>query len=193
MTTSIYVSLTLSASDKTSGVSRILVSNDPLIGFVDGPFVVLRELWRLTAVRGPQKVYVKFVDQVGNVSAPVSDEIELVLLAPETIILSGPAGLTSQRTTQFTFACSDHDCVFAYAFDHEAWSEWTTLTTASQSGLSFGNHYFKVKAAKEANGIPGIQPDEEDPTPAERTWIVGVEPSAILVPRGAPIKLWRIE
>jgi len=193
MTTSVYVTLTFSASDRTSGVTRVLVSNDPLIGFVDEPYVSLRELWRLTAVRGPQKVYVKFMDQVGNVSEPVSDEIELALLAPETIILSGPAGLTALAQAQFTFTCPERDCVFAYAFDHQAWSEWTSQTTVSQSDLPFGNHYFKVKAAKETNGIPGIQLDEEDPTPAERTWIVGVEPSAIFVPRGAPIKLWRIE
>ncbi|MBI3087726.1 MAG: hypothetical protein HYY91_02395, partial [Candidatus Omnitrophica bacterium] len=75
-----------------------------------------------------------------------------------------------------------------------AWSEWSDQTTAAAPAeLVFGNHYFKVKAAKEVNGIPGIQPDEEDPTPAERTWIVGVETPGLFLPRGAPIKLWRVE
>ena len=62
-----------------------------------------------------------------------------------------------------------------------------------RADLLFGNHYFRVKAAKEVNGIDGIQPDEEDPSPAERTWIVGVEPSVFTVPKGPPIKVWRIE
>jgi hypothetical protein len=50
-----------------------------------------------------------------------------------------------------------------------------------------------VKAARDVNGIQGIQSDEEDPSPAERTWIVGVAPSMIAVPKGPPIKIWRLE
>ncbi len=192
MTTSVYATLNLAASDTTSGVSRMLISNDPIIGYVEEPFAATRELWRLNAVRGAQKVYVKFADVAGNVSEPVFDEIELGLLAPDTVILSGPAGATPERAAQFTFSCPEGDCVFSYAFDHQEWSPWSTAASVNQAGLPFGNHYFKVKAAREANGIPGIQPDEEDPTPAERTWIVGVQ-LPTLVPRGSPIKLWRLE
>jgi hypothetical protein len=171
----------------------MLISNDPLVGFVEEPYASLRELWRLNAVRGPQRVYVKFTDVAGNVSEPVVDEIDLGLFAPETLILSGPAGLTPQRSATFTFGCPEGDCLFSYAFDDEEWSAWSSQTAATLADLAFGNHYFSVKAAKESNGIPGIQPDEEDPTPAERTWIVGVEAPVILAPPGAPIKLWRIE
>ena len=192
-TTSIYVTLNLSASDRGSGVTRMWLGNDPLIGYVEEPFATVRELWRLTAVRGVQRVYVKFLDGAGNISEPVSDEIDLDLLAPETLILSGPAGATQDRTAEFTFTCPEGGCVFAYAFDHQEWSEWSAETTVRQTDLVFGNHYFKVKAAKESNGSPGIQPDEEDPTPAERTWIVGVEMPVILAPRGSPIRLWRLE
>lgn len=193
MTTSVYVTLNLTASDSTSGITRMLVSNDPLVGYVDEPYVSLRELWRLNAVRGPQKVYVKFADGAGNISAPISDEIDLGLLAPETLILSGPAGLTPQRLAKFAFSCPEGGCVFSYAFDHSGWSDWMAESSATQADLPFGNHYFKVKAAKEVNGLAGIQPDEEDPTPAERTWIVGVEAPPLFIPLGAPIKLWRIE
>ncbi|MBI3323747.1 MAG: hypothetical protein HYZ92_00515 [Candidatus Omnitrophica bacterium] len=193
MTTSIHVTLNLTASDAISGVSRMLISNDIAAGYVEEPFGAVRELWRLNAVRGPQKVYVKFVDGVGNISEPVSDEIELGLLSPETTIISGPAGVTPEISATFTFSCPEGGCVFSFAFDHEKWSNWAETSTASAAALSLGNHYFKVKAAKEINGTPGIQPDEEDPTPAERTWIVGTEFPSILVPRGPPIKLWRLE
>lgn len=192
-TTSVYVTLNFEATDAMSGPARIMISNDPLVGFVEETYKTVRELWRLSAVRGSQTVYVKFVDAVGNVSEVQSAEIVLDLLAPETILLSGPAGITPERAAKFTFGCPEGNCVFSYAFDHEDWSDWSAETSATVGGLPFGNHYFKVKAARELNGIEGIQPDEEDPTPAERTWIVGVESTIIPVPSGGPIKLWRLD
>jgi hypothetical protein len=194
LTTSVHVSLNVTAADTLSGVTRMLISNDPQAGYVDEPFNAVRALWRLNAVRGPQTVYVKLVDGVGNVSAPISDEIELGLLSPDTLIVSGPAGVTPELKAKFTFSCPEGSCVFSFAFDHDDWSDWAEASPAELASLAMGNHYFKVKAAKEINGEPGIQPDEEDPTPAERTWIVGAElPSSIFIPRGSPIKLWRLE
>lgn len=193
MTTSIYVTLGMAASDATSGVSQVLISNAADSGYVEEPFVSLRELWKLLSVRGIQRVYVKFKDTAGNISVPLSDDIELVLLAPETVITSGPAGILPDRTATFTFMCPEGGCLFSYAFDNQPWSAWSAETTATIAGLPFGNHYFRVKAAKEVNGTEGIQLDEEDPTPAERTWIIGLEPTILTVPKGPPIKLWRIE
>ena len=193
MTTSVYVSLRLSASDAISGVARMLVSSDALTGYVEEPYVALRELWKLNPVRGIQHVYVKFVDGAGNISAPVSDEIDLALLSPETAITSGPAGFTPNRAASFAFMCPEGDCVFSFAFDNDEWSDWSASTSAVRDGLAFGNHYFRVKAAKDVNGTEDIQPDEEDPSPAERTWIVGVQPSILTLPKGPHIKLWRLE
>jgi hypothetical protein len=193
MTTSLHVTLGLTAADALAGVDRILLSNQELTGYVEEPFVPLRALWKLNPVRGVQTVYVQFVDKAGNMSAPVSDEIALVLLAPETVITSGPAGFTPSRGASFAFMCPEGDCVFSYAFDNDEWSAWESDGTASKSELVFGNHYFRVKAAKETNGIPGIQTDEEDPSPAERAWVVGVEPLGFSVPKGPPIKVWRLE
>lgn len=193
MTTSVYVTLELSASDATSGVARMLISNEELSGYVEEPYAAQRELWRLNAVRGTQTVYVKFVDKAGNVSEPVSDAIELGLLAPETVITSGPAGFSQDRSATFQFMCPERECVFSYAFDNDEWSAWSPAASATKSELAFGNHYVRVKAAKEVNGLEGIQPDEEDPTPAERTWVVGVESPVFTVPKGPPIKVWRLE
>ncbi len=193
MTTSVYVTLGLAATDATSGVARLLLSNDELSGYVEEPFVAVRELWKLYPVRGPQQVFVKFVDQAGNISAVVADEIELGLLSPETIITSGPAGFTPLREVTFEFLCPEGDCVYAVAFDAEDWSAWSADTSATRIDLPFGNHYFRVKSAREMNGTPGIQPDEEDPSPAQRMWIIGVEPSSLVVPKGPAIKFWRIE
>ncbi len=194
MTTSVYVTLNLSSSDAISGVTGMLISNDAVTGFVQESFNPVRELWKLNSVNGTQKVYVKFIDKVGNISEPVAADIELHLLAPDTIILSGPAGFTPSTSAPFSFTCPEGGCVFSYAFDHDGWSAWNSETVAKKEGLSYGNHYFRVKAAKESNGQDGIQPDEEeDPTPAERTWIVGIQPPGTVVPYGPPIKLWKIE
>ena len=193
MTTSAYVTLGLQASDATSSVVTMLISNDALTGFVEEPYVSQRQLWHMNPVRGIQAVYVKFVDRAGNISPAVSDAIELALLAPETVITGGPAGYSPNQTATFTFLCPEGSCVFAYAFDGDAWSAWNAAATAVKPGLAFGNHYFRVKAAKDVNGVSGIQSDEEDPSPAERTWVVGVEPSAVTLPKGPPIKLWRLD
>lgn len=193
LTTSPYVTLSLSATDATSPVTGMLISNDPASGFVQEPFAASRELWPLVPIRGPQSVFVKFTDKAGNVSAAVTDLIDLALLSPETTITSGPAGFTPQPSATFTFMCPEGGCVFSYVFDDGEWSEWSTEATAAVSGLAFGNHYFRVKAAKDVNGLEGIQPDEEDPSPAERTWIVGVEPTLMTIPRGPAIKVWRLE
>ena len=83
--------------------------------------------------------------------------------------------------------------MFSYAFDSEPWSAWSSETVAVTEGLPSGNHYIRVKSARDVNGIPGIQPDEEDPSPAERTWVVGVGSWLLTVPKGPPIKLWRLE
>lgn len=193
MTTSVHVTLNLSASDNTSGVTRMLVSNEEASGYVEEPYVTVRELWRLTAIRGTRQVYVKFADGAGNISAPVTDTIDLGLLSPDTVLTGGPAGFSPDRSATFRFLCPEEDCVFAYAFDHETWSAWNASGTATMEALVYGNHYFRVKAAKEVNGTPGIQADEEDPSPAERTWVVGVEPQMLTIPKGPPIKLWRLE
>lgn len=192
-TTSVYVTLSLDASDAVSGVTRMLLSNEEAGGYVDEPYAAVRELWRLNAVRGLQSVYVKFVDAAGNTSAPVSDTIDLLLTAPETVITAGPVGLTPSRTGTFSFLCPEGGCVFSYAFDHEAWSAWSEAGSATAESLSDGNHYFRVRAARETNGLPGIQDDETDPSPAERTWAVGLEPPPLALPQGPPIKLWRLE
>ena len=192
MTTSIFVTLSLTGSDAISGIDHILVSNDELSGYVEEPFVALRELWKLKPVRGIQSVFVKFVDKAGNESAPGLDAIELALLSPETVITSGPAGFMAEQSVTFAFMCPEGACVFSYAFDNAPWSDWSSQTTAAAQ-LPFGNHYFRVKAAKDVNGTAGIQPDEEDPSPAERTWIIGVEPSVFSIPKGPHIKLWRLE
>lgn len=193
VTSSVYVTLGLNATDLTSGVKSMQISNDATGNFVEEPYLSLRPLWRLTAVRGLQRVYVKFVDGAGNVSEAIAGSIELALTSPETLITNGPSGFTSSDRATFIYMCPEGGCVYSYAVDHGSWSDWSETAKMTTESLEAGNHYFRVKAAKEANGVAGIQPDEEDPSPAERTWIVGIEPSVMAMPKGPAVKVWRIE
>lgn len=192
-TTSLHVTLSLTAADAVSGVARMLISNDESGPYVNEAYATPRELWRLNAIRGVQRVWVTFSDAAGNVSEPVFDDITLWLLAPETVITGGPAGATVSASATFSFLCPEGGCVFSHAFDHDDWSAWSDQMTVERSGLTTGNHYFRVKAAKESNGTGGIQEDEEDPSPAERTWTVGVDTPVWPSLHGPPIKLWRID
>jgi hypothetical protein len=194
MTTSAYVTLTLAATDALSGVASMWLSNDG-VNYAREPFVPMKTLWRLLPVSGARSVWVKMEDGAGNLSEPATaDEIQLVLLAPETLILGGPAGVTQDVSGEFTFGCSATECVYAYQYDNQDWSDWSeTSTAAPATPLALGNHYFRVKAAKDTNGDEGIQLEEEDPTPAERAWIIGVEMPPQIGPGGPPVKLWRIE
>ncbi len=194
MTTSVYVTLTFSAADALSGVGSMWLSNNG-INYAREAFAPVKELWRLLPVSGVRTVSVKFEDGAGNLSEPAAaDDIQLVLLAPETMILGGPAGITQDPSGEFTFDCSTGGCVYATQYDNEGWSGWSDMTTARPTApLPIGNHYFRVKAARDTNGQAGIQLEEEDPTPAERAWIIGVEAPTPIGPGGPPVKLWRIE
>lgn len=193
-TPSVYVTLELQATDAVTGVEAMLIRNAEDDTYAEYAYATVLEFWQLHPVRGMRQVYALFRDEAGNVSQPVIDEIELTLRSPQTSIISGPAGVTPEQTAQFTVGCSEADCVYKYAFNNEPWSaEWMAQTTITATELGFGNHYFKVKAAKDTNQNHVIDLDEEDPTPAERTWVIGIEGPAILLPQGPPIKLWRLD
>lgn len=192
VTNSVYAELTLKAQDATSAVTEMMLSND---GVFDNEtweaYATRRARWALTPVSGLRTVFVRFRDAAGNISETASDAILLVLLSPDTLITSGPAGITAETSATFTYAASTAGAVFAYAFDLEDFSAWSSQTSVMRSGLTTGNHYFKVKAAKDVNGNGIIDPDEEDPTPAERVWRIGA--TGGILGKERPIKFWRVE
>lgn len=192
-TSTIYVNLTIAAEDAFSGVEQMELSNTPaftgqwraVASFVSG--------WALTPASGTQRVYIRFRDRAGNVSSATAASIELVITAPDTLILSGPAGVTEERSARFTFSASAPGVLYATQLDTEEWSAWAPVAEVTKTTLAPGNHYFKVKAGKDANGNGQIDLDEEDPTPAERTWTVGVSGEPSGAPTEQPVKFWRVE
>ena len=195
LTNSIYVNLTISAKDATTGIKSMAISNDGV--FDNEPwesFNTRRDNWMLPAISGTRKAYVRFQDNAGNISGIFSDTIELVIIAPDTIITSGPNLITASTDALFTFKATEAGCMFRWKFDAEEWSEWSTETFAEKQGLSEGNHYFKVQAAKDVNNNGQIDSDEIDPVPEERTWTISskgtVKPDQ---KKKKPFRFWKEE
>lgn len=193
LTNSIYVNLTLSASDSTTGVNSMSISNDGVFdreGWEN--FATKRDSWGLPAISGTRKVYVKFKDNAGNESEIFSDTIELIIIAPDTIITSGPSLSTKSSKALFTFKATVYGCVFRWKFDDEEWSDFSSDTSIEKEDLADGNHYFKVQAAKDVNNNGEIDADEIDPVPEERTWTIG-EIARPDMPKKRPFRFWKKE
>ena len=195
VTNSVYVNLALGASDSTTEVQSMVISNDGVFDTEQWEaFKSKKENWTLTPISGTRKVYIKFKDMAGNESEIFSDTIELIIIAPDTIITSGPSLLTKSKEALFTFKSSVEDCVFRWKFDDEEWSDWSKDTSVTRKDLSEANHYFKVQAAKDVNKNSKIDLDEIDPSPAERTWTISEK--GVLKPepeKKKPFKFWKEE
>lgn len=195
-THTIYVVLTLTPTDATSGVASLRLWNDGDTEPTEWqPVRNLVSDWPMRPVDGERTVYARFLDRAGNISPVAHDTILLRIEAPETWITSGPSGVVDQAEATLTFQSSQAGAVYQYRFDDEPWpGVWSAQTSASRSGLTVGNHYFTVKSAADADESGVIEPDEEDPTPAQRTWTVvaGDEPAQPVEPE-QPVKYWRQE
>ena len=195
VTNSVYVNLSLSANDTITGVKNMSISND---GVFDTEawelFDPRKDSWILPAISGTRKVYVKFKDGAGNVSGIFSDTVELIIIAPDTIITSGPSVLTTSTEALFTFKATVEGCIFRWKFDDEEWSDWAENASVRKEDLPEGNRYFKVQAAKDVNNNGRIDLDEIDPVPEERTWTIGkagvIKPE---IPKKKPFRFWKEE
>ncbi|MBN2097436.1 MAG: hypothetical protein JW714_03030 [Candidatus Omnitrophica bacterium] len=195
MTTTNIVTLNVDAEDETTQILEMMLSNDGVFDTESWePYISLRKNWLLPAINGLRKVYARVKDEAGNISEIFFDEISLVILAPDTYILSGPSGITQAEDAQFTYRGSLDQCQFSYKFDEQDWSDWSTALSIDEAGLSEGNHYFMVRSAKDLNSDGLLQLDEIDPTPASRVWTVSF--TGALKPSSEPekpIKLWEEE
>ncbi|HEC69658.1 MAG TPA: hypothetical protein ENI31_05195 [Candidatus Omnitrophica bacterium] len=180
VTNSSYVTLKITASDEVSGIKYIYISNDGVFDTeMNNPFEfrALIENWLLKEpdISGRKTVYIKFEDYAGNVSSVFSDDIELVVLTPDTRIISAPPSLTPEKEATFYYQASYEGCLFSYSLDGSEWSPWEKKKSVSFSDLGLGVHLFKVKAGLDIDGDGLISLCEEDPTPAQWTWTVREE------------------
>lgn len=90
-TNNAVVTLTLSARDKGSGLSRMSFSNDNSSWSAPQRYAV-RKIWILTSGNGLKTVYVKFSDKAGNWSNPYSASITLDTQGPSITVTSPTEG-----------------------------------------------------------------------------------------------------
>jgi len=194
-TTSNTVTLDISAQDATTNIAQMIFSNDGVFDTETWEaYTSLRRNWILPAVNGMRKVYARVKDEAGNISEAFFDNINLLITAPQTYILSGPSGITPSQSAQFSFRGSLNDCQFSCKFDNQDWSDWSGDTTLSGTDFPEGNHYFTVRSAKDLNRDGLLQLDEVDSTPALRVWTVSFS-SALKPPAKPekPVKHWEEE
>ena len=112
---------------------------------------------------GAHTFEVRAVDAAGNVDAtPAARSLTVDAAPPETVLASGPSGLTNDPTPTFTFTASKPGSTFECRVDTAA---FTACTSAFTTGaLTDGAHTFEVRAVDAGGNV--------DATPASRSFTV---------------------
>jgi len=90
--------------------------------------------------------------------------------APDTMLISVPAGATYSTNATFSFSSHDDTATFECSLDGADWTACTSST--AYTDLALGSHTFAVRALNDI-GVP-------DPVGASETWLIGV-PEALTV------------
>jgi hypothetical protein len=157
--TSTNVNLTLSASDATSGVAQMSFSDDGS-NWSAWEAYTTSKAWALASGDGSKTVYVRYKDNAGNVSTPVSDTIILDTAPPSSSMVALP----SVSPGTFSLAWSASDATSGVAnYDLQvrvgATGTWTTVLTgtttlsATYSGTNGNTYYFRVRATDAAGNV----------------------------------------
>lgn len=126
---------------------------------------------------GTHTFAVRVRDAVGNIDPTPATRAWIVdLEAPETTIVSGPAGLEPVASASFSFSSDEPDATFECALDGAAFTPCTAPFSAA--GLAQGSHTFAVRARDGAGHVDG--------TPATRAWTVDTIPPDVEI-TGGPV------
>jgi hypothetical protein len=101
------VTLTLSASDAHSGVSKMRFSNDGVVWSPEEDYAMSKS-WTLTTGDGTKTVYVQYKDNAGNWSSSISDTIILDTILPTgTILVNNGVVYANSTSVTLTLSASD--------------------------------------------------------------------------------------
>jgi hypothetical protein len=163
--TSTSVSLTLSASDAGSGVSKMCFSNDGS-SWSTWESYATSKTWTVPSGDGTKTVYVRYQDNVSNISSSYNDTITLDTTAPSSSA-SSPAS-TSALSFNVTWSGTDGlSGIATYDVQYKVGSSgtWTTwLPGTSGTSAVFGptspvvvengeTYYFRVRARDNAGNL----------------------------------------
>jgi len=153
------ITLTLSASDATSGLAQVQFSNDGS-AWSGWETYTTTKAWALTSGDGLKTVYVQYSDNAGNISV-FSDAITLDTTPSDSAVDPLPA---YQTVPAFTVSWSGADALSGLAgFDVQykdsvdgAWTDWltdTTATSASFTGQDGYTYAFRVRARDNTGNV----------------------------------------
>jgi parallel beta-helix repeat protein len=141
-TTTTSVTLTLSASDDTSGVAQMRFSNDGTT-WTNWEVYATSRAWTLTAGDGSKTVYAQFRDNAELESITYSDTIVLNTIAPTgSIVINGEDTFTTSTSVTLTLTYSDASSGVSqvrYSNDGSAWSSWESPSTTKAWTLASGD------------------------------------------------------
>ena len=166
------VTLRARGEDEDSGLAALtFMLDDEVTERVDNPepgrlLVATAQLDTRQVLEGPRTVTVVATDRAGNAAA-AAQLLVVDRTPPDTQIVSGPSGETTETTATFVVTGTDvysPTLDFAWRLDQGAWSPFGPATTVIVSALPPGAHTFEVKARDPAGN--------EDPTSAAQTFTV---------------------
>jgi hypothetical protein len=141
-TNSTTATLTLSAADGGSGVYQMRFSNNGTTWSTWEAYATSKA-WTLTGGDGTKTVYVRFLDNAGNVSTSYSDNIILDTTAPTgSIVINGGDAYTNSTAATLTLSATDGGSgVYQMRFSNDGatWSTWEAYTTSKAWTLTSGD------------------------------------------------------
>jgi RHS repeat-associated protein len=185
------VNVQVQATDGASGVANVSLSADgaalsaTLTPATPAPTVTATASWSTTAAAdGARTLSAVATDRAGNIRS-ATRVVVVDNTPPDTQITAGPSGDVQETGATFTFTGTDNltpaaSLAFAWRLDGAAFGAFSTVTTASFTGLAEGPHTVEIKARDLAGN--------EDPTPATRTFTISLRPTvATLSPSIGPV------
>jgi sugar lactone lactonase YvrE len=130
----------------------------------------LTATWDTTsAADGAHGLSASAADRAGN-TVTIDRLVIVDNTPPETEIIGGPSGTTSEVIPTFAFTGRDNltpttGLRFAWRLDEGPLSAFSSATTVTLTGLAAGSHVLEVRARDQAGN--------DDPTPAWRSFVVG--------------------
>jgi len=140
-TTSPTVTLTLSAADTGSGVSKMRLSNDNANWTAWEDYSAARQ-WNLTPGDGAKTVYVQFRDRHMNRSATYSAGIQLLGVPPSgTVLINSGASYSMSASVVLSLSASGPSGVAEMRLCNSgaAWGDWQTYATSKTWPLAPGD------------------------------------------------------